>query len=111
MKTLLTALIFFFVNTQVVAGDGSGLITRIYVHDGAGTKAPVVMFNVETHTGQPECSSHEWAFELETEVGKAMYALLLSAASQNKPVVVKGANHCNAWGDREHPYWISLAFN
>ena len=28
-------------------GDGSGLITRIYIHDGSTSRDPVVMFAVE----------------------------------------------------------------
>ena len=98
-------LLSFFVS----AGDGSGKVTRIYAlqkNNGLG----VIMFAVQNHSTPPICSSHEWAFDVNNDQGKAMYALLLSAASQGKSVVVKGAGDCSAWGDRERPAWIMVDY-
>jgi hypothetical protein len=91
------------------AGDGSGKVTRIYAHqknNGSG----VIMFALQNHSNSPICSGHEWAFDANNEQGKAMYALLLSAASQGKSVIVKGVGDCSAWGDRERPAWIMVDY-
>lgn len=95
---------------KAVAGRGSGHITRIYAHEKNGG-AGVIMFHVENHTNPPaECPGLEWAFDVNNDQGKAMYALLLAAASQGKPIVVKGAGDCSAWGDRERPSWIMVDY-
>lgn len=112
MKKLLVcaAIIVSSVVSTAYAGSGSGKITLIYAHeknDGAG----VIMFAVQNHTGAPsQCPSHEWAFDANTDQGKAMYSLLLSAAAQGKPVQVKGAGDCAAWSDRERPIWIMVNY-
>ncbi|WP_425628143.1 hypothetical protein [Vibrio neptunius] len=115
MKRLFFILSLFFLTSPIViAGEGSGTISRIYVHEkNMSYEAPngVVMFKVTTHTNAPaECPSEEWAFSLETEVGKAMYSLLLSAAAQKQSVVVKGSGDCGDWKDRERPYYIYVNY-
>ena len=108
--TLVVSILLAFINPYANSGDGAGKVTRIYAHDKDDGKG-VIMFNVESHTNPPEeCPGHEWAFDLSTELGKAMYALLLSAAAQGKSVIVKGAGDCAAWGDRERPYWIRIDY-
>ena len=103
-------MIFMFMSSSVFAGNGSGKVTRIYAHpkhNGAG----VIMFAVQNHTNPPsDCPSHEWAFDANTDHGKAMYSLLLSAAAQGKPVTVIGAGDCKAWSDRERPSWIMVDY-
>ncbi|WP_325892212.1 hypothetical protein [Grimontia sp. NTOU-MAR1] len=95
---------------SATAGEGSGKITRIYAHEKNGG-AGVIMFNVETHTNPPaSCPGHEWAFDANNDQGKAMYALLLAAASQGKSVTVKGSGDCAAWADRERPFWIMVDY-
>jgi len=106
MKIIIFFALFIAANL-VYAGEGSGKITVIYTHIGTGTTG-AVFFNVENHTNKPACSSNEWAFTIDTDVGKAMYSLLLTAAAQNKSVVVQGTGDCAAWGDRERPQFIAL---
>lgn len=92
------------------AGMGSGKVTKIYAHEKNGG-AGVIMFAVQNHNNAPsQCPGHEWAFDVNTDQGKAMYSLLLAAASQGKPVTVKGAGDCAAWGDRERPIWIMVDY-
>ena len=104
--------IAFLAPLHVMAGDSSGKITTIYSHTKIvnGENIGVIMFNVENHTGQPDCSGREWAFNANDGNGKAMLSLLLSAASQNKSITVKGANNCADWHDREKPYWIRVLY-
>jgi hypothetical protein len=95
------------------AGNGSGKITTILAHTKIvnNENIGVVMFNVETHLDPPaECPGHQWAFNADDGHGKAMYAMLLSAAAQGKTVVVKGAGDCQAWSDRERPLWIKIDY-
>lgn len=109
LKSVVILLAIFLFSPTAHSGDGSGKITRIYAHI-TGPDTGVIMFSVEYHTNPPACSNPEWAFSIDTEVGKAMYSMLLTAAAQNKPVVVHGANDCAAWGDRERPQFIHLDF-
>lgn len=105
IRKFIMLLTMLFIANIAYAGQGSGKITVIYTHIGSGTTG-AVFFNVENHTSPPACSSHEWAFSIDTEIGKAMYSLLLTAAAQNKSVVVQGTGDCAAWGDRERPQFI-----
>ena len=114
-RTLITFIALFFLggNAASIAGDGSGKITRILSHTKMvnGENIGVIMFNVAVHTDPPvDCPGHEWAFDANDGNGKAMYSLLLSAAAQGKPVTVKGTGDCQAWQDRERPYWISIEY-
>ena len=108
---LLLSLTMFIVSLSTLAGTGSGKVTRIYAHPkNPPSTGSVILFNVESHIDAPICSGNEWAFDGDTEHGKAMYALLLSAATQGKHVVITGANDCAAWHDRERPYLIYVDY-
>ena len=110
MKKLFFLMLFVLLSSCVFAGEGSGKVTRIYAHDkndGSG----VIFFAVENHTNAPsDCPGNEWAFDANTDHGKAMYALLLSAAAQKQSVNIKGAGDCKAWGDRERPHWVMVNY-
>ena len=113
MKSFLIILLLMFMWSNAIAGTGSGKVTRIYAHPKFtnGVDTGVILFNVEIHNDAPaSCPGSEWAFNADTEHGKAMYALLLSAAAQGKPVYVRGAGDCADWGDRERPSWISVTY-
>ncbi|MGH8602101.1 MAG: hypothetical protein ACREXR_04790 [Gammaproteobacteria bacterium] len=107
MKSLLRnafALSALLAWSGATAGNGSGKVVHLIAHAG-----DIVMFKLdESHTGKPACSSNEWALSLSTHSGRAMYALLLSAHSQGKRVVVQGADACSAWSDREAPIYIYM---
>lgn len=69
------------------------------------------MFAVTNHTNAPvACPHNEWAFYANTDLGQAMYSMLLSAAAQCLSVTVHGANDCTAWPDRERPFWITIDY-
>lgn len=109
MKKILVFLVLLLFSSQLLAGTGSGKITTTYAHDKNNSEG-IVIFNVENHTSPPSCSGNEWAFDLNNELGKAMYSLLLSAATQGKTVTVGGTHDCNAWQDRERPLWIRVDY-
>jgi hypothetical protein len=80
------------------AGTGNGKVVHISPLPG-----DVVIFATQIHSSKPACSTagNDWTIKLDTETGRATYALLLSAASLNKPITVYGTNDCRHWGDRE----------
>jgi|GEM_PF-1429568 len=107
MKAIIKTALFLSCMLPVCsyAGDGSGKINQFLIQDGG-----VIMFDVANHNNPPTCSSHAWAFDANAPHGKAMYAMLLAAATQGKEVVVQGAGDCAAWGDRERPYYIVVNY-
>jgi hypothetical protein len=114
IKTILITLLLL-ISLPAFSGTGSGLVTRIFAHEKDNGNG-VIMFATENHTidasdnnGTP-CSSHEWAFDAHTHLGKAMYSLLLAAAAQKIPVIVNGMGSCSAWGDREEPSYIYVNY-
>ncbi len=107
MKYLLT-LIFVTISFSCFAGNSSGKVVRIMVHHG-----DVVIFDIGAHNDKPDCSTvnNDWALSLSSEKGRAMYALLLSAAAQGQTVSVHGEGVCNAWADRESPKYMYVNYN
>lgn len=104
--TVIFVINIFFCD-PVLAGNGSGTVKLIYTH-----ALDVVLFDIGSHNDKPACSTagNEWALSLATETGKAMYALLLSAAAQSKNVDVLGDNTCSAWFDRENPLYVRVVY-
>lgn len=102
-KTFLNLLIMFSlltINPSVIAGEGSGRITRIIADTGAA------QVRLETHNNSPSCAiMHdgiaEWSVSTATNEGKAKYALILMAFSQNRSIAIHGTNDCSVWPDRE----------
>lgn len=110
MKNLAISLTLTLLITNAYAGAGSGKVTQIYTHE-KNNGAGVIMFTVENHSGQPSaCPGPEWAFDANSDLGKAMYSLILSAAALGKSIVVQGAGDCAAWADRERPLWIRVDY-
>ena len=95
------------------AGVGTGKVVEIYAHE-KGDGVGLIIFQTQENTDKAACSTaiegKEWAFRADTDQGKAMYALLLSAASSGKEVIVVGKGDCNDWGDRERPKYIRVKY-
>lgn len=102
LKNILTLILMLVGCGFAVAGDGSGRVTTIMVHEG-----DVMFFALDTHMGAPACNPNgQWAVSLASQKGRAMYAMLLSAQARSAPVYVKGAGDCADWGDRERPLYM-----
>jgi hypothetical protein len=103
MKKLCLLLGSLLCLNQAYAGEGTGKVTMLTVH-----ATDIVMFSIASHNNKPACSTigDEWALSLKTEMGRAMYSLLLSSAAQKLSVQITGDNTCSAWGDRENPQYI-----
>lgn len=115
MRTLVFGVLAIFVLPSVAAAGGViGNITGVIAHSGdGGNGSGLFMFSVEgQRSGAPSCNTanegKDWAMSLESEAGRAMYALVLSAHAQGKRIYVTGTGHCDSWGDREQPEWISV---
>ncbi|MGI9573802.1 hypothetical protein ACRYJU_06905 [Alloalcanivorax xenomutans] len=114
MKIFVAALAVVILPVQAVAGTAAGYITGLMAHSGGEDSGPgVFMFTLDgDRNNAPSCSTEnggkDWAMSLESEAGRAMYALVLSAHAQGKRIYVTGTGHCNSWGDREQPEWISV---
>ena len=88
------------------AGESEGPVTQIFVNKPnplCGNNAGAVMFSAGQHTNKPACShaATDWTIPLDSEWGRAMYSLLLTAAASGKPVKVYGTGTCDVWSDRE----------
>ena len=113
MRKLFALSIATLFSIPALAGTGSGTVTKIYTHVG-----DVVLFSTQSHVhdeSRNACiaeqgANTEWAITLTTETGKAMYAQLLAAATQKKPVVVVGANDCNDFPGRERPSYVVVDY-
>ncbi len=112
MKYLLT-IILIFISAHSYAGSGGGKVLSIYAHE-KGDGEGVIIFRTEINTNKAACSTsnagREWAFMANTDQGKAMYSLLLSAAVSRSNISVNGNGDCNAWGDRERPKFIQVSY-
>jgi hypothetical protein len=107
--SVMIALLVMLVSGTVFAGDSTGKVTRIMVHQaGSSGVGAVVMFTAGTMTDKAACSTqaNQWAISLEGNKGKAMYAMLLAAKAQGTTVGVRGSGDCNDWSDRERPIYI-----
>jgi hypothetical protein len=97
-----SALILLFSSYICFAGVGQGNVAFLFPT--TNTDGGVVFIGLagaNAHTNKPVCSGIEWALSLATPGGRGVYATLLSAQAQGRPVTLYGFNNCNVWGDRE----------
>ncbi len=95
-------------NSEVPPSYQMGKVIYLFAHEG-----DVAMVHIDSEfVNKASCNTvNEWAFSLSTEAGKAMYAALLSAASQNLDVLIVGYSHdCSVWGDREKPAYVRVSY-
>ncbi|MBB5986668.1 hypothetical protein [Sphingobium lignivorans] len=65
-------------------------------------QGPFIFSQNGTRTAQPSCSTlNRWAVDTSTDAGKAMVAIILSAYSMRKKVVIQGTGDCSTWFDSE----------
>ena len=104
-KAITGALIFGASMTPAVASSiNPGKVVAVYV---TGAKALVDIAG--SHT-PPACAaaSGNWAFDLTTPGGQAMYATAITAYSTKANVWVDGTGSCGDWIDRETISFIGL---
>ncbi len=110
MKNLvLIALVLasFVASEAVVAGEVTGTISSVIVRQSDGL---TYFYMNGTPTGKPACAGRPyWMIKDEnSEVGKKLYALLLTAKTTDATVRVVGLNTCTRWSDGEDVDWIQL---
>ena len=81
-------------SSAVFAGSGSGKIKQIYAH-ATGDELGLIFIKTENITSAIGCNSaHQFVIKANTEQGKAMYSLALSAAAMGKSVTIVGLGTC-----------------
>lgn len=93
--------------SPAMAGTQTGYITFLQVRDTDG----LVYFGLTgTATGKPACAFHSpWSITNEnSDTGKRLFALLMSAHAAGQQVSVTGKNTCTRWADQEDVATVSL---
>ena len=86
--------------TPAMAGGGTGVISNVTVNSGGGNN--VAFMTLTPVSGQPACATTgRFAISLTANGGQAALALILTAHSQGKKVIVVGTGACDVWGDSE----------
>ena len=108
MKILIVMFFAFFSNV-VLAGSGSGNV-RIE-HVGTFNDKSIVFFYTDQVADKPECNTYSgrWTINLNTEVGKAQYSLILAAQAAGAAIRVNGRNTCNLWNNSEDVHWVGYS--
>lgn len=104
-KRLMAFAALIATSTAAMAGDGSGLITRLTAY---GT---VVIFSVTDHSAKAACNPDgAFVIDASTAGGKVMYATLLTAVNAGKPISVYSSNTCPAWwANSEAPNSVTIS--
>jgi hypothetical protein len=90
------------------AGEGIGTVSTLIVRD---TDGLVYVVLSSPPTGRPSCASATpyWMIPNEnSETGKKLYALLLSAQLAGQVVQIVGKNVCTRWVDGEDIQYVQL---
>lgn len=112
---LLSSVLLALITCGTIAGESTGTISKIFIakeNSTVGSTSGAVMFSAGPHTNKPACSNvgDDWAIPLETEAGRAMYSLLLTASTTGKSIHVSGTGSCGGWPDREEPNSIQIIY-
>ncbi|WP_444891206.1 hypothetical protein [Microbulbifer sp. DLAB2-AA] len=101
------ALILSFSSSTHAGSTPLTKIEKILVHEGDR-----VFIKTVDYLNPPDCAKEikEFAIDVSTNTGKAMYSAALAAASQGKQVEIHGKHGCNYWGDREDINVIVVPF-
>ena len=121
MNTKHSAALFFslLASTAAHAGSASGKVLETYVLTcptaAAQSSCAVGIVRLSNPiAGAPSCINpaliNEFAFSLETAVGRTMFSTLLHAQSMGATVVAVGDNTCGAWSDRERLNYIRVVY-
>jgi hypothetical protein len=70
--------------------------------------------DVGTFTGaKPACATvaawNQWAVDVKTPGGRAIYATILQAHALGKSLLVQGKGVCDVWGDRESVNFVYIS--
>jgi hypothetical protein len=91
-------------NDTFADGSSEGNVSPLY------TQSNKAFFGAGIHNDKPACSTaaEEWAVDISTATGKAMYAMLLTAYTLNTEIVIIGTGECTTWADREDVRYMRL---
>lgn len=86
MRFALAALLLLAVYAPSSVAGESGLVTRIY------PAANIINFQLQNSC---KTGTVYWQFDATTDMGKVWYAMLLTAATNKKPVNISYAGNCD----------------
>lgn len=86
MRLTLAALLLLTASAPASAAGESGFVTRIY------PAANIINFQLQNSC---KTGGVYWQFDATTDMGKAWYAMLLTAATNKKPVNISFAGGCD----------------
>lgn len=111
MKILLI-LIFTFINFQKAeASDQTGKVVDIRVSSQKLTGGYPTQVKLDSSwSGKPACATSEyWSIDTDTEAGKNMLSILLTALTTDNPVTIWGMAACNLRAEMEQALQVGLA--
>ena len=105
MKRMSIIISILFSNFAL-AGSGSGEVK--IEHVGKWGDKSIVFFYTDEFEDKPECNKYQgrWTINIDTEIGKAQYSLILAAQASGSEVRVNGMNTCNLWFNSEDVHWV-----
>ncbi len=104
-KNIVAGLSLVLLSSLSWAGTGYGKVKSILVTVGA------IIFSIESPLNLPGCAVGDgYAIDGSTSDGKNTLALVLSAASQGKPIHVVGRGTCGVTGDRETVLYVTVGY-
>ncbi len=97
MKMVIFYILLLFVCNDVFSGTVNSKILFIQVNNGTSWPGLVAVKFDAMPNSQPSCATDNqgrFGFSIDTDAGKATYALMLSAQASGKTVEVYGKNSC-----------------
>ncbi|WP_152569458.1 MULTISPECIES: hypothetical protein [Sphingomonas] len=108
MKKALLALYALTVSSPALAGTaGSGPPINVLVTQGG----PMLFDLPNNRSGAPACATQATRFAIpsNTDWGKAMISIILSAQAAGKQVFINGTGNCSTWGDSEGVDYVMIS--
>ncbi|WNO09976.1 hypothetical protein [Teredinibacter sp. KSP-S5-2] len=113
-RKLIYMVVIFVISPSLLAGSGSGHVQIEHVYPPAK-----LFFYTTNHTNPPVCNTYSqlssgskrWVIDLNTELGKQQYSLLLAAQMSNKEVKIGGSDTCNLHPNSEDVSWVGFPVN
>ena len=107
IKSAVVLILIMGMSAPAYSGTGGGQVQIAQVGHWSLDK---VYFYTSSHIDPPACNTYHkrWVLDISTDIGRAQYSLLLSAAMSGKDVVIGGRNECDLDSDSESVGWVGF---
>ena len=97
-------MLFLLAASTVYGGESIGKITNLVVN-----RYDEVLVEAGVINGSPECATeNRFVADLNTDHGRAMYSMMLTAQAQGKEIRIVGQNICNIRVDYESIQFVGI---